>query len=73
MLKTLWKVVEVLIYTRLHASLQLHDVLHCFGAGRGMGIFIMELKLSPELASIHQYPLFLVFLYLRKSYDTVDL
>ena len=72
LLETLWKVVEVLINTRLRVSLQLHDVLHGFRAGRGVGTAIMELKLAPELASIDQDPLFLVLLYLRKAYDTVD-
>ena len=33
---------------------------------------IMELKISQELASIDQVPLFLVFLELRKAYNTVD-
>ena len=32
----------------------------------------MELNFDQYLASIDQDPLFLVFLYLRKSYDTVD-
>ena len=54
-----------LIETRLHTSLQLHDVLHSFRDGRGTGTAIMELKLDQELASIDQDPLFLVFLYLR--------
>ena len=31
----------------------------------------MELNLTQELASIYQSSLFLVFLYLRKAYDTV--
>ena len=33
LLEILWKVLEVLIDTCLHASLQLHDVLHGFRAG----------------------------------------
>ena len=33
---------------------------------------ILELKMPPELDSIDQVPLFLVFLNLKKSYDTVD-
>ena len=32
----------------------------------------MELKIAQELASIYHDPLFLIFLYLRKAYDTVD-
>ena len=72
LLDTLCNVVEAMFDTRLHARLQMHDFLHGFRAGRGMGAAIMELKLAQELISIDQDPLFLVFLYLRKAYDTVD-
>ena len=72
LLDTLWKVVEELIETCLCASLQIHDVLHGFRAGRGTGTAIMDLKFAQDLAIIDQYPLFLVFLDLRKAYDTVD-
>ena len=71
LLETLWKVVEALINTRLRVRLQMHDVLHGFRNGRGTGMDIMELKISQELASIYQDPLFLVFLDLQKVYNTV--
>ena len=60
LIETLWKVVESLIDTCLHTILQLHDDLHGFRSGRGMGTAIIELKLAQELASIDQSPLFLV-------------
>ena len=63
-LETLWKVLEAIIYTCLRASIRSHNVLHGFCVGRGMGKSILELKLSQELTSINQDPLFLVFLYL---------
>ena len=72
LLETLWKLVEALINTRLKTSLQMHDVLHGFSDGRWTGTAIMELKLAQELARIDQEPLFLVFLDLRKAYDTMD-
>ena len=72
LLETLRKVTEVLIDTRLRYSLQMHDVLHRFRSRRGTGTTIMELNLAQELPSIEQDPLFLVFLDLWKSYDTVD-
>ena len=36
-----------------------------------MGVSILELKLSLEMASVDQYPLFLVFRDLYRSYDTL--
>ena len=33
---------------------------------------MLDLNLDQELASIDQYPLFLVFLYLQNAYNTVD-
>ena len=63
---------EALIDTRLRTSLQMHDVLHGFRFIIRTGKAIMELNLAQEIASIEQDPLFLVFLDLRKAYDTVD-
>ena len=50
----------------------MHNVLHRFRAGRGVGSAIVELKLAQELASIYQDPLFLVLMVPGKVYDTVD-
>ena len=72
LLDTLWKVVEALVDTRLRASLQMHDILHMFRARRGMRTAIIELFFPQELASIDQDTLCLVYLDLRKAYDTVD-
>ena len=72
LLEALWKVVEALIGTRFRAILQMHEVLYGFRAGRGTRTAIMELKLDQELSRIYQDPLFLVFLELRKAYNTVD-
>ena len=63
---------EYIIDTCLRASIQFNDVLHGFRSGRGTGAANMELKLSQELAIVDQDPLFLVFLNLRKAYNTVD-
>ena len=71
LLETLWKVVEALTDNFLRASLQLYNILHGFRSGRGIWTAIMDLKLAQELASIDQDLLFLVFLDLRKGYDTV--
>ena len=71
-MKSLWKVVDVIIDTRLRSNFHLHDVLHGLCAGRVTGTDILELNLTQELARFEQDPLLLVFLDLRKAYDTVD-
>ena len=63
---------EALIDTRIRASLQMHYVLHGFRSRIRTETAIMELKLAQELARIDQDPLFLVFLDLSNSYDSVD-
>ena len=72
LLESLWKVVEATIDTRMKASTGIHDFLHGFRAERGMGKAILELKTDQELAVMYQDPLFLVFIDLQKTYDTVD-
>ena len=49
-----------------------HDVIHGFTVYRGTGTAIIELKLTKEMASVDQDPLFLVFLVLRKAYGDLD-
>ena len=52
----MWKVVEGVIFARVKASVQFHDVLHGFHAGRRAGTTIMELKLAQDLESVYQDP-----------------
>ena len=63
---------KALIDTRLSAKPPFAQRVHGFRSGGGTGAAIMELKLAQELASIDQSPLLLVFLDLRKAYDTMD-
>ena len=63
---------EAIIETRLRESVCLHDVLHGLRTGRGIGTAILELKTTQDLDRMYQYPLILVFLNMRKAYDTVD-
>ena len=72
LLDTLWKVLEVIIDTRLQASIQFHYILHRLHAVRDTSNATMELKISQELSIIDQGPIFLVFLDLRKDYSNVD-
>ena len=46
LLEVVWKVVEVVIDTRIKTVVQFHNFLHGFCAGRGAETTIMDLKLS---------------------------
>ena len=63
---------EAMIDAHLRSSIQFHDVLHGFHAGRGTGTATMELKQFQGPIRVNQYPLLLVLLDLRKAYNTVD-
>ena len=65
---------EVIINTCLRYRIHFYNYLHGFCAGRGTGKATMDLKMVQELVSVNQEPLFLVllvFLDLKKAYDTV--
>ena len=72
MLEVLWKIVEAIIDTWIKMVVMFYNVLHGLLASRGTRMAMMDLKMAQELAIIDQDPLFLVFLNLRKSCDTLD-
>jgi hypothetical protein len=72
LVEALWKLLAVVINTRLQASITLHDSLHGFRAKRGTSLAIFEAKLFQQLAKVAQVSIFEVFLDLKKAYDTVD-
>ena len=67
LLELLWKVVEVIIDTRLRASFHLHSILHGFCVGRVIGTEILEMNLAQELASVDQDSVFLSLLDMCKA------
>ena len=71
LLELLWNMVESIINACLRESVRLHDVRYGFHTGRGIGTVTLELKLVQEIGSMNQDPLLMVFLDLRKDYETV--
>ena len=71
LLEVLWKVVETIIDTCIKMVVTFHGILHGFRASRDTGTATIELKIAQELESIDQDPLFLVFMDLRKQYNTL--
>ena len=68
----LWKLIDIIMDTRLTAAVQLQEFLHGFTARRGTSTATIQAKLAQELASVERDPLFLIFLDLRKAHDTID-
>ena len=71
-MEVIWKLITSIINARLKGSIEFHDSLHGFRAERGTGTATIEAKLIQQLASIHQVPLYEIFLDLKKAYDTLD-
>ena len=72
LVEVVWKVCVAVVNFRLKKSVDLHDTLHSFRAGRGMGTATLEANLEQQLEGITHDPLFQVFLDVRKEYDSLD-
>ena len=70
--EVLWKVCSVVVNCQLKRSVVLHDALHGFREGIGTGTETLDAKLAQHLARLAHKPLFRVFLYVRKVYDSFD-
>ena len=67
-----WKVCAAVVNFRLKPVFVLHDALHGFRAGQGMGTATPEAKLAQQLSGLAHNPLFQVFLDIYKVYDSLD-
>jgi len=72
LLEIIYKLLSSIINRRLCEKVKLDDALHGFRAKRGTGTAIMEVKLLAQLRSRSDEPLFMIFLDLKKAYDTLD-
>ena len=70
--EVLWKMVTSLLNLQLTTPIKLHNVLHGFRAGRGMGTSEIEAKLLQQISSMREAVLFGVFLDLQKAHDALD-
>ena len=67
-----WKVVAVILHHWLTAGIKLHDALHRFWEGHGIGMATLEAKLLQQLAAMREKVLYVIFLDLTKAYDALD-
>ena len=70
--EVLCKVCSFVVNCRLKKSVVMHDALHGFREGRGRGIAMLEANLSQQMEGLVHDPLFQVFIYGRKAYDSLD-
>ena len=68
----LWKTISGIINIRITSSIQLHDTLHGFCAGRGTDTDTLEEKLLQQLINMRDMVLHSVFHGLIKVYDAID-
>ena len=67
-----WKVVAVILHSRLKTAITFHDALHGFREVRGTGTATLESKLLQQLAAMREEVLYVFFLDLTKAYDALD-
>jgi hypothetical protein len=72
LLETIYKLISMIIHQRLTTSIKLHDVVHGFRANRGTGTSTMNVKLLMQKAKRESNPLYMIFLDIKKAYDTLD-
>ena len=68
----LWKAISVIINYRLLSSIQPHDVLHGFCAGRVTGDATLEADLLQQLIAMRETVLRAIFLDMRRAYYALD-
>ena len=72
LLETIYKIISMIIHRRLIESIQFHDAIHGFRTERGTSTAIINIKLKMQLAKRRKIPLYMIFLDIKKAYDTLD-
>ena len=72
LLDIIYKLVSSIINQRISSKIEFDDAIHGFREGRGTGTAILEAKLLAQLRCRSDEPLFMVFLDLKKAYDTLN-
>ena len=72
LLEVIYKLVSSIINRRMQVGITFDDAVHGFRPGRGTGTAILEAKLLAQLQMRSDEPLYMVFMDLKKAYDTLD-
>ena len=69
----LWKAISGIINHWILSSIQVHDDLHGFLAGRGTGTTTIKAKMIQQIIATRETFPHSIFLDLRKAYDALDM
>ena len=72
LVEVLWKAISGIINCQILSSIQFHDALHGFHAGRGTGTSNPKAKLLQQLIATREVVLHSILLELRKAYNALD-
>ena len=68
----LWKAISGIINRRISSSIQFHDALHGFCAGRGMDTATLEANILQQIISMRETVLHSILIDLHKAYAALD-
>ena len=71
LVEVLWKVIPVFINFWISSSIQFHDAIYEFRAGRGTGTSTLKDNLLQQLITMREKFLHYIFLNLQKPYDAL--
>jgi retron-type reverse transcriptase len=72
LLETAYKLISLIIHRRLTSTIQFHDSIHGFRKNHGTSTAIMNVKLLMQMTQRKSIPLYMLFLDIKKAYDTLD-
>jgi Reverse transcriptase (RNA-dependent DNA polymerase) len=72
LLVTIYKIMSMIIHRRLTSTINLHESIHGFCTQRGTGTAITNIKLLMQSIQRDINPMYMIFLDMKKAYDSVD-
>ena len=72
LVEVVWKAVAKILNFRFTASINYHNSLHGFRAGRSTGTATLEVKLIHQVSAMMEAVIHTIFLDLHKAYDALD-
>ena len=64
--------IAIIVYQRLVAAIEFHDILHGFQVKQGMGTATLEAKLLHQISGMRQEVMYKIFFDIHKSYNVTE-